>query len=403
MIAASFSTNRSLKKVLPKDSVPISEVNRYLEEIDKYAEDNAIKANSELVLRKDGKIIFRDDVKFGIRSSYVQSVLLLVKHTLDTVFKDQPEPEKEALINLISSEINESNKKQSEAFKDDKESISKDTHEPNNQNDDQDSQVLDTPLEQSKPMKRSEYQVNKVNAVSPLPTKVKLPAIKISSSDMKKMKKYLFSMVVGLFCIFAMIWGYRTIQAHVANKDTYSVLIQNKEYDKAATKYPKHLREVEQTINEKASVNTLRAFNQKHPTQEGAFDLAFKEKNWKKVLEYRDVKFNIGRKAQLAVAYLKTDDPESAELLNRQINDDDLSSAIGLKYVQLGKFDQARNLNKQLKSNSLSKLIDTGEIYQQAIEKYKVDANNNKLSKAQRDKALDNQKNWERQLSSIGE
>lgn len=217
-------------------------------------------------------------------------------------------------------------------------------------------------------------------------------------------------LIILLTAILFMILGAAIVPKVLASMSdntkqppSYSSLVSNKKYMNAARYYPNKIKEIENVLNETAGTDELKDFNRKYPTQEGYFDLAFKQKNYKKVLEYRNLKFNKGRKAQLAVAYLMTDDPKSAELLNKQINDNDLSQAIGLKYVQLGMFDDAKNLNKELKSTALSKLINTGEIYKQAIDKYKADANNNKLSSGERSKALDNQKNWEQQLRSIGE
>ncbi|WP_243681007.1 hypothetical protein [Lacticaseibacillus manihotivorans] len=185
---------------------------------------------------------------------------------------------------------------------------------------------------------------------------------------------------------------------------TYSELIAKKEYLAAAKAYPKKRAAIESKLASVGGEKTLKKFVATYPSDEGKFDLAFKQAKYSQVVGLStQAKMTILRKTMLAIAYVKTNQLDQAAVLNADLNSSKLTLAIALGYVHTARFDEATALNKTLNNKSLEKVIDTGRIYQQAIEKYQRDADDETKTATERKTAAANVQAFTHQLQTLGE
>lgn len=406
MITASFSANRNLKKVIPKGSVTLVEANKQLAIIETYAIEHQISENGELILSRDGKTIFKDDVEFGAGHAYVQSILSLVNHTLETVFEGTPPAQKEALISLISNGLNEVDNSSADiSATSDKDSMEpKPTTPPVHE----DIEPEDANGSETYELTRTNYQLKtrqsrggkRVAFHFHLP-KFQIPHMRISLS--KRLIKIVMSIVLIIVVGWASVFAIQLVKQHKNELPTYSSLISDKDYVKAAKLYPDKKVKIEQYLFDNKKIDDLKKFNSHYPTDNGKYDIAFYQKEWDKMLKVKGVRMTRVRKAQLVVAYLKTHRPDDAYRLNMELGNTKLTQSIALEFIRNGQIDKATEINQTLKSGDLTDLINAGKSYQQVIEKYQGEVNDPGLSEAQRKDAADNLKVWQRNLKTLGE
>ncbi|MGQ3325783.1 hypothetical protein, partial [Bacillus subtilis] len=76
-------------------------------ELERFAEENNL--NAEIVLTifddEDNSVLFRES--FSVGEGISNNLLFLVSRTLDTTFKDSPQEEKDALLQMLSKAMEE--------------------------------------------------------------------------------------------------------------------------------------------------------------------------------------------------------------------------------------------------------------------------------------------------------
>lgn len=404
MITASFDVNRKLKKIIPKGQVPLSEVSAQLAAIEDYATKNSLTEVCELSLLEDGQSIFKDDIQFGAGNPYVQSVLSVVNHTLETTFKDVPKASKEALINKITEALQQTQETGKPLQTKEKPQPQPDIPRGEPQKETPNISVVQQ-ADRVSQSSRMAYQVaqRKNRNGKRIAFHYQLPSIKVPRLHVSKgILKGILSLALILMLGWLITFSFQVIKHQVQQPPAYETLMTNKDYLKAAKLYPKRRQAIEAKLRN-GPKKTLQTFNTHYPSAAGKFDLAFMNHEWSTVVKTNNVTMTKVRKAQLAVAYLKLHEPEPAQRLNLEVNDQKLAGAIALEYIRQGRTDDATTINQKLKSSQLTDLINAGKAYQQAINKYQQEANDQSLSATQRAQAADNLSVWQHNLKTIGE
>lgn len=227
----------------------------------------------------------------------------------------------------------------------------------------------------------------------------------------KKHRKWLRPVLLGGIGIillsgmgFTGIHVYQGIQATEAVEDLQSSkeLLENRLKEEApevlAVEYPEEIGTIATLLAEEKRFDELKSFNQEWPTPEGSFDLAFHQEDWETVISLDETSLTEERKVMLAYSFIQLDRLEEAEILNRTLKSEKLSVLIteqwmvrGIKYVQSGNFQAAKDIQKELSDPYLEELIETGEACQEMIDFYKE-------QKDDRNKEL-----WEKRLKNLGE
>ena len=227
----------------------------------------------------------------------------------------------------------------------------------------------------------------------------------------KKRRKWLRPVLIGGIGIILVsgigytgIHVYQGIQATEAVEDLQSSkeLLENRLKEEApevlAVEYPEEIGTIATLLAEEKRFDELKSFNQEWPTPEGSFDLAFHQEDWETVISLEETSLTEERKVMLAYSFIQLDRLEEAEILNRTLKSEKLSVLIteqwtvrGIKYIQSGNFQAAKDIQKELSEPYLEELIETGEACQEMIDFYKE-------QKDDRNKEL-----WEKRLKNLGE
>lgn len=429
MLSVSFQGARKLRRVLKSKShrYSLNVAQRLLNEAEQYAVDHQLSESIVMVIHgDDGESVFVDQLEFGKHLSYINNLIAVVQHTLSSdLFADYPVAEKKTFLDRLGQQLQTENKAQlatditsADQEMHPEEPTSAPTRSDNHSTQKQDSQeyFVEPDPETVEPEAPSVRKIVE-DFIDPAPTKA--PAvIKPDPSDAKPqhvpsernrrpsaMVIRRCFMVLGVLaaCFTLFLVGHSALNS--ANQPpTYSELIAKKQYLAAAKAYPKKRAEVESKLASVGSEKTLKQFVAVYPSDEGKFDLAFKRAKYSQVVGLStQAEMTTLRKTMLAIAYVKTNQLDQAAVLNADLNSSKLTLAIALAYVHAARFDEATALNKTLNNQTLEKAIDTGRIYQQAIEKYQRDANDKKKSTAERKSAAANVQAFTHQLQTLGE
>lgn len=208
-----------------------------------------------------------------------------------------------------------------------------------------------------------------------------------------------FGLVLALMVVVvagANYFGNRTASS-ADNKESFETLIEQEKYNQAAKEYPKKIKTIEEKIVKTKDFDALEKFNDRYPTAEGKFDLAFYLENWEAVIETDQSTLTKERQVMLAYAYIQLDRLEEADILNKKLTSKKLSVALNTAYkkraitlVQKGKFDDAQKINDRLDDKEVYELIQTGKSCQEMINFYSE----------KKDK--DNEATWRNRLENLG-
>lgn len=183
-----------------------------------------------------------------------------------------------------------------------------------------------------------------------------------------------------------------------SSKDELELRLKEESPEVLADEYPEEIGTIATLLAEEKRFDELKSFNQEWSTPEGSFDLAFHQEDWETVISLDETSLTEERKVMLAYSFIQLDRLEEAEILNRTLKSEKLSVLIteqwmvrGIKYVQSGNFQAAKDIQKELSDPYLEELIETGEACQEMIDFYKE-------QKDDRNKEL-----WEKRLKNLGE
>jgi N-acyl-D-aspartate/D-glutamate deacylase len=171
------------------------------------------------------------------------------------------------------------------------------------------------------------------------------------------------------------------------NKET-EITLDN--YLEIAEKVPSRQEEIADFLAQNHAFKKLEEYEEKYPTEIGAFELAFNHQEWEKVVKADVSHLTDERKMMLAIAFLELGNKKEAELINKQIQSKTLSKKIAIAYLQDQDINAAKEIQKQLRDKNLEELIDTAAIYKEMVDYYKAE------------KDTTNQEIWERKFKNLG-
>ena len=351
---------RRVKKLLPpsKKQLTITETNTILQRLETFAEDTGIKDTIRIKLVKDKDVLFRDDCIIGEGIS--RNLLLVVQHTFTTLYGNTNSTECVELITTIQQELENP-----------------------------------TGTEPANDLNKKNQKKEKKS------TNIPRERRHFSGGTIKK--GIIFFILMGVF-LFSLIGGSLFFansylkKEQIPPKPTYEQLLQEGKYLEAAEAFPDNLEAIEQYLVEKQEFQELKTFNERFPTNEGTFDLAFYQKEWKKVIQTEVTELNTDRKVMLAYAYIQLELLEEAEILNKTLKSKQLTAELNkawirkaIRMIRKEEFLEAEKINNNLKNDQLGELIETGKTCQEMVSFYreKKDTKNETL--------------WKNRLSQLGE
>lgn len=238
--------------------------------------------------------------------------------------------------------------------------------------------------------------------------KSKRAAIKLPSISLPKIRRSFLKHLITVAALLIMAGGFLFGTKLVINAynapPTYAALIKKGSYLQAGKLYPKRRDDVRKTLTSQSNVKQLAKFQRSYPKAETAFDLAYLQHNWPKVIKTSSqVTLSQERQIKLAVAYVHTKQFDAAELINEQLKSKTLSEVIALGYVRQKDFDKAQKINDNLKDSTIKQAIEVGKKYAAGIDAFSKIANDPQQSAEKRQQARDTVKTFEHALSTLGE
>ncbi|KAF1294157.1 hypothetical protein [Candidatus Enterococcus leclercqii] len=166
---------------------------------------------------------------------------------------------------------------------------------------------------------------------------------------------------------------------------------------KVGDQFPEQLALIANLLTQNQRFDDLEKFNERHPTPEGTFDLAFHNEDWKQVITLNDPQLTPERQAMLVYAYVQLGQMEEAEILNKTLKSDKLTEEIqrgwkvaAIKAIQKADFKEAERIQKKISDSDVKELIDVGKTCQEMIELYSKKKDN------------ENKKIWQDRLAGLG-
>lgn len=238
--------------------------------------------------------------------------------------------------------------------------------------------------------------------------KSKRAAIKLPSISLPKIRrsflKHLITIAALLIMAVGFLFGTKLVVDAYNAPPTYAALIKKGLYLQAGKLYPERRDDVRKTLTSQSDVKQLAKFQRSYPKAETAFDLAYLQHNWPKVIKTSSqVTLSQEHQIKLAVAYVHTKQFDAAELINEQLKSKTLSEVIALGYVRQKDFDKAQKINDNLKDSTIKQAIEVGKKYAAGIDAFSKIANDPQQSAEKRQQARDTVKTFEHALSTLGE
>ncbi|MGY3725711.1 hypothetical protein, partial [Granulicatella balaenopterae] len=177
----------------------------------------------------------------------------------------------------------------------------------------------------------------------------------------KKHKKMVLGLISSLVIIPILIGiGFMFINTLTP---PYEQLIENGKYIKAIDMYPDKKKDIENKLFELKfdGIEEYEAYFEHTQSQSALFDLSYLKQDYEKIIELKDLATNDIKKTELAVAYVKTGNPDEAYALNQQLQSKALEKLIKDKYMEQGftqlrqlNFDEAKRINQIIQLETLA-------------------------------------------------
>ena len=105
MIYVKFTVESKLKKIISSNKkYSLQEASLILEKLEEYSKNNKSIESVEYSILENQDLLFRD--RYITQSGNQTDIILLIKETLDTVFRDFPQGEKDLLLNKLVKSMN---------------------------------------------------------------------------------------------------------------------------------------------------------------------------------------------------------------------------------------------------------------------------------------------------------
>lgn len=251
--------------------------------------------------------------------------------------------------------------------------------------------------------KRTRNRSRRTNVEKSKRATIKLPSISLPKIR-RSFLKHLITIAALLIMAGGFLFGTKLVVDAYNAPPTYAALIKKGSYLQAGKLYPERRDDVRKTLTSQSNVKQLAKFQRSYPKAETAFDLAYLQHNWPKVIKTStQVTLSQERQIKLAVAYVHTKQFDAAELINEQLKSKTLSEVIALGYVRQKDFDKAQKINDNLKDSTIKQAIEVGKKYAAGIDAFSKIANDPQQSAEKRQQARDTVKTFEHALSTLGE
>lgn len=251
--------------------------------------------------------------------------------------------------------------------------------------------------------KRTRNRSRRTNVKKPKRAAIKLPSIALPKIR-RSFLKHLITIADLLIMAGGFLFGTKLVVDAYNAPPTYAALIKKGSYLQAGKLYPERRDDVRKTLTSQSNVKQLAKFQRSYPKAETAFDLAYLQHNWPKVIKTSSqVTLSQERQIKLAVAYVHTKQFDAAELINEQLKSKTLSEVIALGYVHQKDFDKAQKINDNLKDSTIKQAIEVGKKYAAGIDAFSKIANDPQQLAEKRQQARDTVKTFEHALSTLGE
>lgn len=251
--------------------------------------------------------------------------------------------------------------------------------------------------------KRTRNRSRRTNVKKSKRATIKLPSISLPKIR-RSFLKHLITIAALLIMAGGFLFGTKLVVDAYNAPPTYAALIKKGSYLQAGKLYPERRDDVRKTLTSQSNVKQLAKFQRSYPKAETAFDLAYLQHNWPKVIKTSSqVTLSQERQIKLAVAYVHTKQFDAAELINEQLKSKTLSEVIALGYVRQKDFDKAQKINDNLKDSTIKQAIEVGKKYAAGIDAFSKIANDPQQSAEKRQQARDTVKTFEHALSTLGE
>lgn len=228
--------------------------------------------------------------------------------------------------------------------------------------------------------------------------------------EVEKPKKRSSFLIRGVIVFALALFGlgaYYVIDNHILPgtkvevKTSYEEDLQRLTPEEFASKYPGKMDELAAYYSENQEWLKLKDLQNDYPTVGGAFDLAFYEHDWDKVINTDVTTLSEDRKAMLCFAYLEKNMISEAELLASKLESEELNEALDYAYLrQVGnyikekKISDAEKIGKKIMSKELQ------QEFQESIDSAAIMVEMADLYKEQKDQK--NVEMWERRLNDLG-
>lgn len=362
----------------------------------------------------DDELLFRDVIELGTGEAYLGNLLALVQHTFREVLDNvSSEDAQRFIVSLQSALVAEA----APVLLTDKESTEAATDEAPGQDQSSSSEPNPSASHDAKEPPDPQPEPSTVRP-QPAPTRESMQNRRTVEKKRQptrqapdlgalfsKYKRALIVFGAAVLLVVGAVGSYRFFfSPKAAPQPSYQTLVRNEKYLQAGQAYPEKRAAIEAVLVTDGTTSDLAKFQSKYPSANGKFDLAYARKKYQAVISAsQKATMSRVRKSKLAVAYLKTKQFEQAEIVNRDLNDQDLQSLIAIGYIQTGQFDQAKRLNAELKNKTIDQAIQTGETYQKAVAHFQAIAKDTSKSAAERAQAKASAASFQHQLETLGE
>ncbi|MEG0857385.1 MAG: hypothetical protein RSG52_13000, partial [Terrisporobacter sp.] len=113
MIYVKFKIDKKLKKIISSNKrYSLKEASALLSKVEIHAKDNNYVGAIEYSILEKNNLLFRDS--YSPQEGKPTNIILLVRETLKTVFKDSPQVEKDLLLEKLAKSITENTLEQEE-------------------------------------------------------------------------------------------------------------------------------------------------------------------------------------------------------------------------------------------------------------------------------------------------
>lgn len=386
MIYVVYEVDRSLRKIVPKkQKYTVKEANERLISMDKFAEENQLTSEVTVTIYEDQEFLFKNNILVGVGRA--RSLILFVNETLNTVFEDTPESEKESLLDKLKSELHQESKPL----------------------------INERVMSEIKEEKEKPVIIEKKQTVKPKP-KRKVKNKSRLNIKLHIPKKFIFGFICVLMgvllCGVVVLFVSHNMadSTQATNKADFDTLLKEGKYEVAVKNYPKKESEILDYLMEHDKKQDLNKINKQHSTELSRFYHSFMEKDWKGVVENKPNQSTTKSLAMLGYAYIKEGKIEEAKLLNKELKSETLSKQIysyqlsqAYSNIQSRNVEESKKINDELKDSTLESDIGIAQSIVSLLNKYERDSNDSSLSQEEREEAKNNFEAWKINLKQVGE